>query len=93
VLEVTYKNQAIPHGAPREPKNVYLAKSGFCYDRSRVIEKVLRNAGLKTRHISIYSTKKTKLKTKSLIMPGVESHALTEVFTQKGWMVVDPNDP
>jgi len=83
----------IPYDAPREPKDVYLAKSGLCYDKSRVIEKILRFYGFETRHIAIYSTERTKSAFLSLITPGVSSHSVTEVLTSKGWLVVDSNDP
>ena len=83
----------IPFNQPREPKNLYLKKGGSCSDRSRVIEKILRRSGFQTRHISFYSTKEPVSKFKSLITPHIESHAVTEVLTQKGWLVVDSNDP
>lgn len=92
VLSIASGNIGIPYGAQREPKNVYSAKSGLCYDRSRVIEKILRYLHFQTRHISIYSTEKTHGSLLSLITPGVSSHAVTEVLTSKGWVVVDSND-
>ena len=81
----------IEKGKPREPKDLYLKKTGLCFDRSRVIEKILRYYGFKTRHIALYSTKETNSTFKSLITPGIASHAFTEVFTNKGWLVVDSN--
>lgn len=92
VLSRAPKGEGIPFGTYREPKDIYKAKKGLCYDRSRVIEKILRSAGFKTRHISIYSTKTTGSKIKSLFTPGVSSHAVTEVLTDKGWLVVDSNN-
>ena len=91
VLETASGQIGIPFDVPREPKQLYLAKSGLCYDRSRVIEKILRAAAFETRHISIFSTRKTDSALKSLITPGVASHAVTEVLTSKGWLVVDSN--
>jgi len=92
VLSKTAHKNALPFASPREPKDLFIVKAGSCYDRSRVIEKILRSIGFKTRHISIYSTKQTNSSIKSLLTPGVASHAFTEVLTQKGWMVVDSND-
>jgi len=92
VLRIAPGNIGIPYGAQREPKDVYSAKSGLCYDRSRVIEKILRYLSFQTRHISIYSTEKTHGSFLSLITPGVSSHAVTEVLTSEGWVVVDSND-
>ena len=93
VLDVAPGNDGIPYGQKREPKDLYLAKSGLCYDRSRVIEKILRYSGFDTRHISIYSTRETGSAISSLITPEVSSHAVTEVLTANGWLVVDSNRP
>ncbi len=91
VLNIAPKHQPLPYNRPREPKDVYLLKHGFCYDRSRVIEKILRSAGFTTRHINVYSTAATKSGLKSLLTPQIPSHAVTEVKTKEGWLVVDPN--
>jgi hypothetical protein len=82
----------IPKKNNREPKDLYYNKSGQCFDRSRVIEKILRYYGFETRHIALYSTQKTKSFFKSLITPGIGSHAFSEVLTSKGWLVVDSNN-
>ena len=76
-----------------EPKDLYETQSALCFGRSRVIEKVLRSSGFQTRHISLYSTEKTGSKIKSLFTRGTSSHAITEVLTKKGWLVIDSNDP
>jgi len=91
VLIVAAPSIGIEKRNTREPKDLFLHKAGLCFDRSRVIEKILRYYGFKTRHISIYSTKKTGSILKSLITPGIDSHALSEVKTSKGWLVVDSN--
>jgi hypothetical protein len=91
VLAVAPGNEEIPFNTEREPKDLYLAKSGLCFDRSRVIEKILRYAGFETRHISIYSTKGISTPLKALMTPGVSSHAVTEVLTSRGWLVIDSN--
>lgn len=75
-----------------EPKDLYLTQSALCFGRSRVIEKILRSSGFQTRHISLYSTENTGSKIKSLFTRGIPSHAITEVLTKKGWLVVDSND-
>jgi hypothetical protein len=93
VLNVAPNNDGLPFNQEREPKDLYEAKTGLCFDRSRVIEKILRYSGFETRHISIYSTVSTGSAIKSLITPGVSSHAVTEVLTRDGWLVVDSNDP
>ena len=91
VLKRAPRNEGLPLGQKREPKELYIAKSGWCYDRSRVIEKILRFSGFETRHIAIYSTEKTGSTIGSLMTPGVSSHAVTEVSTRNGWLIVDSN--
>ena len=96
VLEVArfdYTYVGIPLNQPREPKDLYLKKIGLCSDRSRTLEKILRRSGLQTRHINFYATKGTAHKLKSLVVPQIDSHSVSEVLTQKGWLVVDSNDP
>lgn len=89
VLGIAPLDEGIPLGQPREPMDLYLQKKGLCFDRSRVLEKILRYAGFKTRHVAIYSTKETHSAIKSLLTPQIESHAVTEVLTKKGWLVVE----
>ena len=91
VLKVAPANEGIPFNTKREPKELYLSKTGLCYDRSRVIEKILRYSGFRTRHISIYSIKQTHSSLKSLLTSRISSHAVTEVLTLRGWLVVDSN--
>lgn len=93
VLNIVTKNNGLPFGQKREPKELYEAKTGLCFDRSRVIEKILRYFGFRTRHVSIYSKKETGSAIRSLITPGVPSHAVTEVLTKNGWLIVDSNEP
>jgi hypothetical protein len=93
VLNIAPRNDGLPFGQKREPKELYAAKTGLCFDRSRVIEKIFRYSGFETRHVSIYSKEKTDSAIKSLITPGVSSHAVTEVLTKNGWLIVDSNAP
>jgi hypothetical protein len=91
VLAMTPNDDEIPFNHTREPRDVYELRHGSCFDRSRVIEKALNYAGLRTRHVAVYSTAETKSSLKSLATPQVDSHAVTEVETARGWMVVDSN--
>jgi len=91
VFRVAPGMSGIAKRASREPKDLYLNKTGLCFDRSRVIEKILRYHGFKTRHIALYSTQETQSIVRSLVTPGIASHAFTEVYTSKGWLVVDSN--
>lgn len=91
VLDAAPANEEIPEGQPRELANLVMAGHGLCFDRSRAIETVLRLHGMETRHAAIYSEKETGSALRSLMTPGVESHAISEVKTQRGWMIVDSN--
>ncbi|MBN2105968.1 MAG: hypothetical protein JW832_00970 [Deltaproteobacteria bacterium] len=91
VLKVAAKNQGLPFDQQREPMDLYIAKTGLCYDRSRAIEKILIYAGFKTRHVSVYAKKAAESSLEALATPDIESHSITEVLTQNGWLVVDSN--
>lgn len=91
VLTIAPRNDGLPYGQKREPKELYEAKTGSCYDRSRAIEKILRYSGFETRHVFLLSKKVTGSAIKSLLTPRVSSHAVTEVSTKAGWLVVDSN--
>ena len=91
VLEIAPIDQGIPYNTDREPKDLFQAGFGLCYDRSRAIEKILFYGGFKTRHVAIYSKEGTGSAIRSILTPGVPSHAVTEVKTRSGWLVVDSN--
>ena len=91
VLSTAPENKGIPLGKSREPRDLYEAKHGLCFDRSRAIEKILTHLGFEVRHAAIYSTKETGNRLKSLFTPRTPSHAVTEVKTERGWLVVDSN--
>ena len=92
-FDIVSVSGSIPINQQREPKELYFAKVAGCSERSRLIEKILRYSGFKTRHIAVYSKEKTHSSIKSLITPDNLSHATSEVLTKKGWLVVDSNHP
>ena len=92
VLTVAPINKGIPFKQAREPKDLYEANLGLCFDRSRVIEKILQHENFQTRHIFIYSITETNSTIQSLFKRETASHAVTEVLTKKGWLVVDSNE-
>jgi hypothetical protein len=91
VLSAAPSDREIPEGQSRELTQLIRAGHGLCFDRSRAIETVLRTYGFEARHAAIYSTAKTGSALKSLVTPQVQSHALSEVKTSRGWMLVDSN--
>jgi hypothetical protein len=93
VLAASPGTNEIPLGSRREPADLYRARFGNCFDRSRAIEKALEAIGLPTRHANVYSTAENGSALLALVTPGIESHAVTEVLTDRGWLVVDPLQP
>ncbi|HSK40999.1 MAG TPA: hypothetical protein VK943_14620, partial [Arenibaculum sp.] len=91
VLSVAPDDKGIELGRPREVGDLLGLGYGLCYDRSRAIEKILKMYGMATRHAAIYSTAETGSALVSLMTPQVPSHAVSEVLTSRGWMVVDSN--
>jgi len=91
VLRATPMNGGIELGESREISDLVRLGKGLCYDRSRAIETVLRLYGMNTRHASVYSTHETGSSLQSLITPQVSSHAVSEVWTEKGWLIIDSN--
>ncbi len=63
---------------------------GPCYDRALLLEKLFAYYGLETRRVAIYEKQRFPW---DYLMPGIRSHALSEVNTERGWMVVDSVSP
>ena len=78
----------IPVGRPREIQDLILAHSGWCYDRSRAAEQVLRVLGFEVRHANLYQTH-GKNWFGVLLTPQIPSHAVIDVETSRGWLMVD----
>jgi len=91
VLRAAPVHDGIPLGKAREPKDLYEARAGLCYDRSRTIEKLLRLAGFETRHVAVYAVTENENALSALLTPRGQSHAVTEVLTRRGWILVDSN--
>lgn len=85
------RRRPIPLGHRRELSNLLARGSGYCFDRSRAIETLLRLHGLKVRHVSLFSTREGDSPLRTLLRREAPSHSLTEVNTQRGWMAVDSN--
>jgi len=90
VLSTAPKNVGLPLGSPRELKDLFEARRGLCYDRSRAIEKILSHLGFEVRHAAIYSTKDAG-RLRAFVTPRTPSHAVSEVKTERGWLVIDSN--
>jgi hypothetical protein len=90
VLKASPKDEGVALDRGREPKDLVELGQGLCFDRSRVMEKILSALGFSTRHASIYSTAERPALL-AMLTPENSSHAVTEVKTAKGWMVIDSN--
>jgi hypothetical protein len=105
ILKVVPSSGSIPKNMPREPKDLFYIGEGGCSERARLLSKIFKYYGFKTRQFSIYSKKisdssilvlLTSNRLSDQLMgnpPRVRSHAAIEVLTKKGWLVVDPNEP
>jgi hypothetical protein len=91
VLVASPTNIGVALNRQREPKDLFLLKQGLCFDRSRAIEKLLTYLGLEVRHVAVYATA-SRSALAALLTPENPSHAVSEVRTAKGWLLVDSNN-
>jgi hypothetical protein len=84
----------IPLNQQREPKNLYELNEGLCYDRSRVFEKICKSQGFETRHVFLLLDENV-IKSKIAIFrkDSISTHAVSEIRTHKGWLVIGSNYP
>lgn len=87
--------EGIPDYADREPMDLLKAQAGLCYDRSRTLDKMLKWLGFETRHVYIlFADKADSTSVVQFIIHALsysQSHAVTEVKTSRGWMLVNSN--
>jgi transglutaminase-like putative cysteine protease len=91
VLAAAPRNEGIPLGQRREAADVLRLGHGLCYDRSRAMEMVFRALGFRVRHASLYTLDDNSI-FRTMTTPQVPSHAIAEVKTSRGWLLVDSND-
>jgi len=75
-----------------EPSEFLQRNFGCCFDRARFIEKASRYFGFDTRHVYLIQPYKG-LSVTNFLSLGQGSHAASEVYTSKGWLGVDSNEP
>lgn len=92
VLAAAPINRGIPEFESREPATLIRLGYGLCYDRSRTIDKALAFVGFEPRHVYVLYGQGRPL-WRALLTYRQPSHAVTEVRTSRGWMVVDSNSP
>jgi hypothetical protein len=96
VLDEVPFGTPIPDYADREPKDLLKHKTGLCFDRSRTYDKIFDWMGFDVRHVYILYpehpvTGNALPYWQAFFVRGIQSHAVTEVRTQRGWLVVDSN--
>ena len=63
---------------------------GCCYDRATLIEQALRQYGFDARRVGVYERQSNPL---NYLKPGIPSHALSEIKTDRGWLTVESLAP
>jgi hypothetical protein len=91
LIDAVPVGDGIPLGHTREPADVLAAKTALCFDRSRVIEKIARMAGMTARHVFLLQDLGGESKLVDFLSQRESSHAVTEVRTARGWLLVDSN--
>lgn len=86
----------IPDYADREPADLLKNKMGLCFDRSRTFDKIFSWLGFSVRHVYILYPEHPVTGNPlpywwAFFVKGTQSHAVTEVKTKHGWLVVDSN--
>lgn len=85
------KDKCIPNSQPREPVNFFHeSQSGLCYDWCRSFEKVLTYFDFEVRHVALFKNTSNQHNWQVLTSKKTTSHAVFEIKTQKGWMLIDP---
>lgn len=91
--------KAIDKGLSREPYHVVTAGGGQCFDRSRLIEKLIAYLGYQYSHVALYEIESAFHSVnffqslKRLFSPGGYSHSSTEVFIPEGSVYIDSYEP
>jgi hypothetical protein len=91
MLSIAPEDKGIPEGQARGLQQLSFWGYGLCYDKSYALEILLEQLSFKTRHVSIYGNPEGTTWIKDLSTRGILSHACTEVLTNRGWLVIDPN--
>ena len=81
----------IPDYEVREPADFMGRREGLCFDRSRTTDKACEYLGLPARHVYLLFRDGDRGFWRSLFTYRQPSHAVTEVKTSRGWMMVDSN--
>ena len=88
-FSIVPKNASKQDHKVREPAEFLGMREGICYDRSRTTDKAIAYIGLPSRHVFLLFRQGGRGFLSSVFRYHHPSHAVTEVKTSKGWMLVD----
>ena len=91
VLQISPVGEGVPFSQERRPKDLYEFGEGLCYDRSFVMELIFQHLGFRTRHVSLYKDLPEMSTLTEMTTKQIKSHAISEVETKKGWLIIDSN--
>lgn len=86
VLAIVADYRCATKGANVEPLDSIRRGYGCCFDRERFVGKALQHFGYLTRRAAMYES---RLGYAGFLIPGISSHAASEVLTRHGWLAVD----
>lgn len=78
----------IQNRQPRTAQNIVEAKSTICYDRSWLIETLAEQQGYPARRVFLLANTTSNFKP-WIFSRNVISHAMSEIHTEKGWVLVE----
>ena len=85
--------EGIADNQTREPADLMeRVRHGLCFDRARSLDKAFTYMGFESRHVYLLFRQKPSF-IRTLFTRASPSHAVTEVKTSRGWMMVDSNSP
>lgn len=83
-------NKPIPKEKVGNIRYYFEKKTGACYDRALLMEKLFTRFGFQTRHVFVFFIGEDRSpRATDILRNYLPTHALLEIKTSKGWMVVD----
>jgi len=82
------RHEKIPYDSANFIKYYYEKRKGFCYNRSILMEKIFDLYKFQFRHAYVYYYNSTAVSSLDILRRGISSHAILELKTKKGWMIV-----
>jgi hypothetical protein len=86
------RHDMIKYNQVGDCKIYYTGRKGSCYDRAIFMEKIFSSYGFPIRHLYLYfNSDSTPIATFDIFNKGLTSHAMLEVKTKNGWILVGTN--